>query len=206
VKAFEESADGSAFIFLRWFKVAQSVGLFKLRLLTKVASKRTNQANYFYRTSISRTTTHPQYWYLIHIKSLIINFFYSIMKVSLPISTFNDHAYFFATSEKLLHENMHKTLRTTQNVFSNGRKSKPSGKKAVPFLMRIVASKVWCYIQATTTCKNRHHVICDLAHGSEHNFSKIVMIKQINHLTFGIAVSGKNVNQRKFFSTPTLLV
>jgi len=30
--------------------------------------------------------------------------------------------------------------------------------------------------------------------------------KEINHLTFGMAVSGKNVNQRKFFSTPTLLV
>jgi len=25
------------------------------------------------------------------------------------------------------------------------------------------------------------------------------MIKKINHLTFGVAVSGKNVNQRKFF-------
>jgi len=32
------------------------------------------------------------------------------------------------------------------------------------------------------------------------------MIKEINHLTFGVAVSGKNVHQRKFFSTTTLLV
>jgi len=37
-----------------------SVGLFKLRVATKVTSKRISQANYFYRTSISRTSTHPQ--------------------------------------------------------------------------------------------------------------------------------------------------
>jgi len=35
-----------------------SVGLFKLRVPTKVTNKRISQANYFYRTSISRTTTH----------------------------------------------------------------------------------------------------------------------------------------------------
>jgi len=69
-----------------------------------------------------------------------------------------------------------------------------------------IKSKVWCYIQATITCKNRHHVICGLAHGGDQNFSKIVMIKEINLMTFGMAVSGKNVNQRKLFSTPTLLV
>jgi len=39
----------------------KSVGLFKLRVPTKVTSKRINQANYFYTTSISRPTTHPQY-------------------------------------------------------------------------------------------------------------------------------------------------
>jgi len=39
---------------------------------------------------------------------------------------------------------------------------------------------------------------CDLAHGGELNFSKVVMIKEINHLTFGVAVLGKNVHQRKF--------
>jgi len=32
------------------------------------------------------------------------------------------------------------------------------------------------------------------------------MINEINYLTFGAAVSSKNVNQRNFFSTPTLLV
>jgi len=46
-------------------------------------------------------------------------------------------------------------------------KSKPSGKKIVPFLCEVEASKVWCYIQATVTCKNRHHVIFGLAHGGE---------------------------------------
>jgi len=69
-------------------------------------------------------------------KSSIINLFYSIMKLSFPISTFNDHVYFCVISEKLLHENMQKTLRTTQNLFNNWGKSNPSGKKTVPFLMR----------------------------------------------------------------------
>jgi len=32
------------------------------------------------------------------------------------------------------------------------------------------------------------------------------MVKEINHLTFGMAVSGKNVNQRKFLLTLLLLV
>jgi len=39
----------------------KSVGLFQLRVPTKVTSKRISQANYFYRTSISRASTHPQY-------------------------------------------------------------------------------------------------------------------------------------------------
>jgi len=85
-----------------------SVGLFKLRVPTKVTSKRISQANYFYRTSILRTITHPQYRNLIHIKYPIVNFVYSILKLSFPVSTFNAHTYFFAISEKLFHENMQK--------------------------------------------------------------------------------------------------
>jgi len=46
-----------------------------------------------------------------------------------------------------------KTLRTTQNLFNNWGKSNPSGKKTALFLCDVVASKVWCYIQATVTCK-----------------------------------------------------
>jgi len=84
-----------------------SVGLFKLRVPTKVTSKRISQANYFYRTSISRTTTHPQYWNLIHIKSIII-FFCSFMKLIFSVSIFNAHEHFFAVSEKRLHENPQK--------------------------------------------------------------------------------------------------
>jgi len=34
------------------------------------------------------------------------------------------HAYFFAIAEKLLHENMQKTLRTTHNLFNNWGKIK----------------------------------------------------------------------------------
>jgi len=32
------------------------------------------------------------------------------------------------------------------------------------------------------------------------------MTKEINHLMFAVDVSGKSIHQRKFFSTPTLLV
>jgi len=46
------------------------------------------------------------------------------MKLSFPISTFNVHTYFFAISEKRLHENMQKTLRTTLNLFNNWGKIK----------------------------------------------------------------------------------
>jgi len=38
-----------------------SAGLFKLQVPTKVTSKRISQANYIYRTSISRASTHPQF-------------------------------------------------------------------------------------------------------------------------------------------------
>jgi len=56
-----------------------------------MTSKRISQANYFYRKPISPAFTHPQYWNLIHIKYPIMNFFYSFMKSSFPISTFNAH-------------------------------------------------------------------------------------------------------------------
>jgi len=54
----------------------------------------------------------------------IINFFYSFMKLSFPISTFNAHTYFFAKSEKRLHENKQKTLRTTK-IYLTTEKIKP---------------------------------------------------------------------------------
>jgi len=41
------------------------------------------------------------------------------MKLSFPSSTFNAYTYFFAISKKRLHENMQKTLRTTQNLINN---------------------------------------------------------------------------------------
>jgi len=132
---------------------------------TKVTSKRISQANYFYRKSISRTTTHPLFWNLIHIKYPVINFFYSIMKLSFPVSTFNAHTYVFAISEKLCMKICKKTLRTTKNLFNKWGKSNPSGQKTVLFLCEVVASNVCCYIRTTITSKNRHHVICGLAHG-----------------------------------------
>jgi len=64
VKAFEESADGSAFIVLCFYddlNLRISVSLFKLWVPTNVTSKRITQVNYCYRTSISRIITHPQY-------------------------------------------------------------------------------------------------------------------------------------------------
>jgi len=58
------------------------------------------------------------------------------MKLSFSVSTFNAHTHLFAISENLFHQNMQKTLRTTQRLFNNWGKSKPSGKKTVLFLMR----------------------------------------------------------------------
>jgi len=63
-----------------------------------------------------------------------------------------------------------------------------------------------CYIKTTVACKNRHHVICGLAHGGEKNFSEIVMLKEINSWTLAMAGSGINVHLRQFSSTPHLLV
>jgi len=82
------------------------------------------------------------------------------MKLSFPISTFNAHAYFFAISEKLLHEKMQKTLRTTQNLFNNRGKIKANGKKTVHFLMRS------CSVQSLVLHSDNDHVqkstSCDL--------------------------------------------
>jgi len=82
------------------------------------------------------------------------------VKLSLPVSTFNAHTYFFAISEKLLHKNMQKTLRTTHNLFNNWGKSKPSGQKTVLFLMRC------CSIQCLVLHSNNDHMqkstSCDL--------------------------------------------
>ena len=122
-----------------------------MRVLTRVTSKGISQASYFYRTSISRTTMHPQYWNLMHIKYPIINFFYTFMKLSFPISACNTHTYFFATSENLLYENMQKTPRTTQNYLTTEEKSKPSGTKTVLFLTRS------CSIQSLVLHSDNDH-------------------------------------------------
>jgi len=47
VKAFEESANGSALMFCDDLNLHVSVGLFKLRVPTKVTRNRISQANYF---------------------------------------------------------------------------------------------------------------------------------------------------------------
>jgi len=94
---------------------------------------------------------------------------------------------------------MQKMLRTTYNLFNCRKNQIQAVRKQFLFLCEALASKLWCYIQATVTCKNRHRVVRSLAHGCKQDFSKIVMIKEINHLTFGMAVSGKYVDQRKIF-------
>ena len=160
-----------------------SAGLFKLRVPTKVTSKRIIQANYFYRTLISRTTTHPQYWNLILIKYPSINLFYVIMELCIPVSTFNPIGTFVQYMKNFCmkickeHYEPHRIyLKTEEN-------QSQAVRKQFFFLCEVVASKVWCYIRTTITCKNRHHVLCGLAHGGEWNFSKIVTIEEINHST-----------------------
>jgi len=89
------------------------------------------------------------------------------MKLSFPVSIFNAHIYFFAISEKRLHENLQKAPRTTQNLFNNWGKSSQEVRKQFFSLFEVVASKAWCYIRTMITRKNRHHVLCGLAHGGE---------------------------------------
>jgi len=55
------------------------------------------------------------------------------MKLSFPISTFNVHTYFFAISEKLLHENKQKTLTTTKNLFNNWQNQSQAVRKQLFF-------------------------------------------------------------------------
>jgi len=82
------------------------------------------------------------------------------MKLSFLISALNADTYFFAIFEKLLHENMQKTLRTTQNLFKTEEKSKPSGQETVLFLMRS------CSIQNLVLHSDNDHMqksaSCDL--------------------------------------------
>jgi len=46
-------------------------------------------------------------------------------------------------------------------------KPKPMVRKQFILLCEVVASKVWCHIGITITCKNRDRVICGLAHEGE---------------------------------------
>jgi len=88
----------------------------KSRVPTKVTSKRISQANYFYRTMISRACTHPQNWNLIDIKYPITNLFYSFIKLSFPLSAFNAHTNFLTKSEKRFHENKQKLCELFQQL------------------------------------------------------------------------------------------
>jgi len=65
------------------------------------------------------------------------------MKLCFPISAFNAHTYFFLISEKRLHENMQKTLRTTLNLFNNRGQIKAKRSENSSFSY-VAASKVWC--------------------------------------------------------------
>jgi len=81
------------------------------------------------------------------------------MKLSFPISTFNAHTYFFARSEKRLHENKQKTLRTTKNLFYNWENQSQAVRKQFFISCEVVASKVWCNIRTRITSKKS---TCDL--------------------------------------------
>jgi len=83
------------------------------------------------------------------------------MKLNFAISTFNVHTYYFARSEKLLHENKQKTLRTTNNLFNNGENQSQVVRKTVFFLMRSCSIQRlvlhWDndHIQKSTSCDFR---------------------------------------------------
>jgi len=126
------------------------------------------------------------------------------MKLSFPISAFNTHTYFFAISEKRLHENMQKTLRTTLNLFKTENKSEPSGKKIVLFLM------LWHPKFGVTFGQRSHAEINIMWFATKHmevnKTSERSWWQKKSIIWRCVAVSGKNVYHRKCFSTPTLLV
>jgi len=82
------------------------------------------------------------------------------MKLNFRIRTFNVHTYFCAISEKPLYENMQKTLRTTQNLFNNLGKSKPSGQKTVLFLRR--SCRIWSVVLHSENDHMQKSTSCDL--------------------------------------------
>jgi len=61
----------------------------------------------------------------------------------------------------------HYEVRTAHNYLTAEENQSQAVRKQFFFLCEVVASKVWCYIQAAVTCQNRHHVVCGLAHGGE---------------------------------------
>ena len=69
-------------------------------------------------------------------------FRFSFTKLSFLISAFNAHTYFFVTSEKVLYENMQKTLKTTQNFLTTEENQSQAVRKQLFFLCEVVVSKV----------------------------------------------------------------
>ena len=137
VKAFEESSDGSAFIFLRWFKLAHICRPIQVGCSHKGGKQANQSSKCFYSTSISRTNTHPQYWNL-HIKSPVINFFLFHYEIKFRYQYIQWPCVLFRNIWKTFAwKYAKKTLRTTQNLLlNNWGKSNPKGKKTVISLMR----------------------------------------------------------------------
>jgi len=80
---------------------------------------------------------------------------------SMPIRTLSQYLKNVCMKICKKHEEPHRMYITTEENQSQ------AVRKQFFFLWEIAASKVWCYIRTTITCKNRHHVICGLASGGE---------------------------------------
>jgi len=83
-------------------------------------------------------------------------------------------------SEKRLHENMQKTLRTTHNLFSNWAKSTPSGKKTVPFLMR--SCSIQCLVLHSGNDHMQNSTSCDVRLCTWRRIKLVIWLKAVDSL------------------------
>jgi len=89
------------------------------------------------------------------------------MKLSFPVSTFNAIRTFSQYLKKFAWKYAKKHYEAHRICLKTEENQTQAVRKQFFFLCEVVASKAWCYIRTTITCKNRLHVICGLAHGGE---------------------------------------
>ena len=103
-----------------------------------------NRANYFYRESISRKTSHNQ-----SKKSYLHKLFYHKSSDSFMVAmfAFNPYLHFFVTCEKIFAYNPAKKCYKPLTIYlTTEKKQQQAFRKHFLFLCEVVAFKLWCYI------------------------------------------------------------